>query len=196
MFYSVWGQSWRGTKCGCKIDWLWVRSPLEKMKYLLKFIFLLFRSGVEDNARRWVLPLNTQCLQNSAESRERSVLTLSSLCLLRWRPAVCGIQREADFFLIVYMVVIIVFTITTFRLIYRWKYIFFYIPYSLFYNTYLKERRGILAASDCKLDGCEFDFDSSNQRISYFHFALWWRSGIHHPVPEIQKRGIKHNLHN
>ena len=28
-------------------DWLWVRSPLEEMKYLLKFIFPFFRSGVE-----------------------------------------------------------------------------------------------------------------------------------------------------
>ena len=33
-------QSWRrGTKCDCKTDWLWVRSPLEEMKYLFKFIF-------------------------------------------------------------------------------------------------------------------------------------------------------------
>ena len=59
-----WGQSWRsGTKC----DWSWVRSPHVEMKYLLKFIFPFHRSGVE------VLPLNTQCLQNSAESGERSV---------------------------------------------------------------------------------------------------------------------------
>ena len=28
----------RGTKCDCKIDWLWVRSPLEEIKYLLAFI--------------------------------------------------------------------------------------------------------------------------------------------------------------
>ena len=42
------GQSWRrGIKCDCKIDWLWVRSPLEEMKYLLKFIFPFLRSGVE-----------------------------------------------------------------------------------------------------------------------------------------------------
>ena len=41
-------RSWRsGTKCGCKTDWLWVRSPLEEMKYLLKFIFPFLRSGVE-----------------------------------------------------------------------------------------------------------------------------------------------------
>ena len=42
------GQSWRnGTKCDCKTDWLWVRSSLEEMKYLLKFIFPFLRSGVE-----------------------------------------------------------------------------------------------------------------------------------------------------
>ena len=43
------------------------------MKYLIKFIFPLFRSGIE-----------AKCLQNSAESEERHV------------PAVCGIQREAE----------------------------------------------------------------------------------------------------
>ena len=42
------GRSWRsGTRCDCKTDWLWVRSPLEEMKYLLKFIFPFLRSGVE-----------------------------------------------------------------------------------------------------------------------------------------------------
>ena len=42
------GQSWRsGTEDYCKTDWLWVRSPLEEMKYLLKFIFPFLRSGVE-----------------------------------------------------------------------------------------------------------------------------------------------------
>ena len=36
-------RSWRsGTRCGCKTDWLWVRSPLEEMKYLLKVIFPFF----------------------------------------------------------------------------------------------------------------------------------------------------------
>ena len=41
-------RKWRsGTKCDCKTDWLWVRSPLKKMKYLLKFIFLFLCSGVE-----------------------------------------------------------------------------------------------------------------------------------------------------
>ena len=75
-----------------KPDWLWVRSPLEEMKYLLKFILPFLRSGVE--VKRGVLPLKMQCLQNSAESGERSILTLGSLC----QPAVCGIQREADLF--------------------------------------------------------------------------------------------------
>ena len=36
-----------GTKCDCKTDWLWVRSPLGEMKYLLKFIFPFLRPGVE-----------------------------------------------------------------------------------------------------------------------------------------------------
>ena len=60
---------------GCGFD-----PPLEEMKYLLKFIFLFF-ALVSRKARRWVLPLNTQCLQNSAESGERRVLTLGSLGL-------------------------------------------------------------------------------------------------------------------
>ena len=33
--------------CECKTEWLWVRSPLEEMKYLLKFKFPFLRSGVE-----------------------------------------------------------------------------------------------------------------------------------------------------
>ena len=36
--------------CDCKSDWLWMRSPLEEMKYLLKFIFSFLHSGV--NAKR------------------------------------------------------------------------------------------------------------------------------------------------
>ena len=45
---SSWGQSWHsGTKCDCKTDWLWVWSPLEETKYLLKFIFPFLRSGVD-----------------------------------------------------------------------------------------------------------------------------------------------------
>ena len=42
------GQSWRSaTKCDCKTDWLWIRFPLEELKYLLKFIFPFLRSGLE-----------------------------------------------------------------------------------------------------------------------------------------------------
>ena len=33
--------------CDCKRDWLWVRVPLEKMKYLFKYIFPFLHSGVE-----------------------------------------------------------------------------------------------------------------------------------------------------
>ena len=46
--------------------------------YIYIFISLLWYSG---KARCWVLPLNTPCLQNSAESGKWSVLTLGSLCL-------------------------------------------------------------------------------------------------------------------
>ena len=41
-------------------------------------VFLLWCRG---KGRHWVLPLNTQCLQSSAKSGERSVLTLGYLCL-------------------------------------------------------------------------------------------------------------------
>ena len=37
----------RGIKCDSKTGWLWVRSPLEEMKYLLTFIFPFLRSDVE-----------------------------------------------------------------------------------------------------------------------------------------------------
>ena len=75
-------QSWHSaTKCDCKRDWLWIRFPLEEIKYLLKFIFPFFRSGTKVKARRCISPLNTQCLQNSAENGEWSVLTLGSLSL-------------------------------------------------------------------------------------------------------------------
>ena len=46
----------------------------------LNLYFHFFALG-RGKARRWVLPLNMQCLQISAESGERSVLRLSSLCL-------------------------------------------------------------------------------------------------------------------
>ena len=61
-----------GAKYDCKIDWLWVRSALEQMKHLF---------WCRGKARRRVPPFNTQCLQNLAESGERSALTLGSLCL-------------------------------------------------------------------------------------------------------------------
>ena len=66
------------------------------------YLNLYFHSSLwcRGQARRWVLPLNTQCLQNSAESGERSVLTLDGY-LVSVYPAVCGIQLEADLFIYV-----------------------------------------------------------------------------------------------
>ena len=46
--------------------------------YIYNFISSLWCRG---KARHWVPPLNTQCLQKSAEIGEQSVLTLGSLCL-------------------------------------------------------------------------------------------------------------------
>ena len=67
---------------------MWIRSPLEEIfTYIYIFISSLWCRGKE---RRWVPLLNRQCLQISAESGERSVLTLSSLHL----P--CSVQREAN----------------------------------------------------------------------------------------------------
>ena len=63
---------------------MWVRSPLEEMKYLLKFIFPFLRSGVE--AKRG----DEFCHSTRSASRNRQKM-----------GNVCGIQREADFFLIV-----------------------------------------------------------------------------------------------
>ena len=49
---------------------------------LFIYIYILISSlSCQGKARRWVQPLSTQCLQNSAESGERNVLTLGSLCL-------------------------------------------------------------------------------------------------------------------
>ena len=45
--YCEAGRGAEGTKCDCKIDWLWVRSPLGEVKYLFTFIFSFLRSGVE-----------------------------------------------------------------------------------------------------------------------------------------------------
>ena len=61
-YLHQWGQSWRsGTKCDCKIDWLWVRSPLEEMKYLLKFYFHFFAlvsrlSAALSSASQYAMP--------------------------------------------------------------------------------------------------------------------------------------------
>ena len=52
-------------------DWLWIRSPLEEMKHLFKFVLVSSLCG-----ETW----RTECLNT------------------RFPLPVCGIQREADFF--------------------------------------------------------------------------------------------------
>ena len=45
--------------CDCKIDWLWVRSLLEEIQYLFKFIIPFLLSGVE--AKRGVEFRHSTC---------------------------------------------------------------------------------------------------------------------------------------
>ena len=74
------GQSWRrGTKCDCKIDWLWVRSPFDEIKYLFTFIYSFLRSGVE--TKRGIEFRHSTSNASRTESGERSILTLGFLCL-------------------------------------------------------------------------------------------------------------------
>ena len=71
-YEAVVAQSYKGVAV---TRWLWVRSPLQKMNYFLLFSFL--RTATKEKARRCVPPPT-----NSAESSERSILTLGSLCLI------------------------------------------------------------------------------------------------------------------
>ena len=57
---------------GCEFD------PHLRKWYIYIFISSFCCRG---KARRWITPLNVQCLQNLAESVEQSVLLLGSLCL-------------------------------------------------------------------------------------------------------------------
>ena len=74
--------------------WLWSRLVVGSMptrrNEIFTYIYISMSSlWCRGQAQRWVLPLNTQSLQSSAESEERSVLTLGSLCLL------CSVQDTA-----------------------------------------------------------------------------------------------------
>ena len=85
---------------GCGFD---PHSRNEIFIYIYIFITLLWCRG---KAWRWVLPLNTQCLQNSAESGERSDLALGSLCL----P--CCVRDTAwSWFVIIFFNVVIVIVV-------------------------------------------------------------------------------------
>ena len=90
--YYIRGQSWRrGTKCDCKVNWLWVRSPLEEMKYLYKFIFSFLRSG-RRRVKSTALSSATQHAMPPEFGRKWGTECLNT----RFPAAVCGIQREAD----------------------------------------------------------------------------------------------------
>ena len=74
-----------------KNDWLWVRFPLEEMKYLYFHFFALVsrQSAALSSATQHAMPpefgrkWGTECLNTRFPSAY---------------PAVCGIQREADFY--------------------------------------------------------------------------------------------------
>ena len=94
---------WRsGTKCDCKNDWLWVRTPLEEMKYLPKFIFPFLRSGVE--FKRGVEFCHSTL--NAFRIRQKVGNGVSlRYSVPHWFPTglptllLCGgLQRETDFF--------------------------------------------------------------------------------------------------
>ena len=63
----------KSTSCGF--------DPHSRKWNIYLHLYFHFFALVWGKARRWVPPLSTQCLQNSAESEERSVLRLGSLCL-------------------------------------------------------------------------------------------------------------------
>ena len=60
---------------------LWVRSPLEEIKYVFKFIFRFLRSGVEARSGVEFRHSARNAFKNSVENLEQSVLTLGSLCM-------------------------------------------------------------------------------------------------------------------
>ena len=78
-------------KCDCKTDWLWVRSPLEEVKYLFKIIFSFIRSGVEVKCgvefchsvlppefdRKW----GTECLNTKVPSAYSAVCGIKQISL-------------------------------------------------------------------------------------------------------------------
>ena len=73
----------RGTKCDCKINWLWVQTPLKEMKYLFTFIFSFHHSGVKAKRGVEFRHLTRNASQNLAESGERGLS--SSFFLLNTR---------------------------------------------------------------------------------------------------------------
>ena len=71
--------------CDCERDWLWVRSPFEEIKYLLKFIFLFIRNGVGRELRQL-----TKCFEKFGGKWKTECLNTPSIY-----TAVYGTQLEA-----------------------------------------------------------------------------------------------------
>ena len=78
--------------CNCKTDWLWVRYPLEEVKYSFTFIFSFLRSGAE--AKRGVKFCHLTRNASRIRQKVRNGVSYTRFLLL---TLLCvGIQREAD----------------------------------------------------------------------------------------------------
>ena len=91
--YFIWYQFWRrGTKCDCKIDWLWVRSPLEEMNIYLNVYFHFFALLSRQSA---ALSFSNHAMPNPELSRKWETECLNTRFPSAY-PAVCGMQCEAE----------------------------------------------------------------------------------------------------
>ena len=129
---------------------MWVRSSLEKTKYLFKYVFIFpFLHSRRGQARHWVLPLNTLRLQNPTECEERSVLTLGSLCLsCRGRDTAWSWFSYLFFNIYVHIFM---------------KYNLYYCEFSTRMSVYVKSRpKKLISKNSCAWEG-----PWSGQPISY-----------------------------
>ena len=91
----------QGTKRDCKIDWLWVQSPLEEIKYLLRFIFSFIylvsrHSAALSPAIQHAMPPElggTECLNSVSVAHCR---TLTGRLAVVAVVAVVAAQRDVD----------------------------------------------------------------------------------------------------
>ena len=74
--------------------WLWVRTSLEEIKYLFKFIISLLRSGVEAKRQAFSSAIQHTILPEFSRKWETKCLNTKFRL-----PTLLGEVREVDFFL-------------------------------------------------------------------------------------------------